>query len=257
MLMVFISTAVLGLCVFIVGWYKQIDIQQIKTRCIYNAMAGVNYALYQYRNSVPAPSGPIPLDANNNFTVSIDSGGGGGGDASAIIIDATDSDLSSKNEKIINWTIRNNSASEVTIDQVTITWNKHSKTLESLVIDGDSIWQGKEEISPAVFSVHLHLEANHTYAQDNEVKFDSSISGDRGVTLAFRMTDHTYTTGCIVYPHQTSTCEQGSCSLTIRSMGQIISLDKDRADQYRSVQAIYNTTTGKISSYEEISQTVP
>ena len=78
MLIVFISTAVLGLSVFIVGWYKQIDTDEKEVRCIYNAQAGINYALYNYRVSAALTNGATAIDANNNFTLSTVSGGGGG-----------------------------------------------------------------------------------------------------------------------------------------------------------------------------------
>ena len=71
------------------------------------------------------------------------------------------------------------------------------------------------------------------------------------ITLSFVMTDATTTTACIGWPAQGSVCTQIS-SLTIKSMGKTAG-----SNQYRSVQAVYNTTTGNVSDYDEIFQTVP
>ena len=252
MLIVFVSTAVLGLSVFIVGWYKQIDTDEREVRCVYNAMAGVNYALYNYRVSAALTNGTTPIDANNNFTVStVSGGGGGGGAASAIIIDATHSSLTNSNRRVSNWTIQNNSASAITIDQITVDWQKNPKTLTSFVVNNTTRWTGSKSTSPAVFSVNISIPANTTYS-NNRLIFNSSAAGDAGITLAFRMTDGTTTSPCTIYPAQASSCTQSSGSLTIKSMGKTTG-----SNQYRSVQATYNTTTGNVSDYDEIFQTVP
>jgi hypothetical protein len=252
MLIVFVSIAILGLSVFIVQWYKQIDVEQKEARCIYNAMAGVNYALYQYRNSAALTNGTTNIDANNSFTVSTVSGGSGGM-ASAIVINATATTLANSNRRVTTWTIQNNSAVAVTINQVTIDWHKTPKTLTSFLINNVSWWSGSMATPPAVFSVSNRIiPANTTYANNNQINFNSSVAGDTGVTLGFRMTDGTSTAPCTIYPAQASTCVQSGGGLTIKSMGKTAG-----SNQYRSVQAIYNTTTGNVSVYNEINQTVP
>ena len=253
MLIVFVSIAVLGLSVFIVSWYKQIDVRARESRCIYNAMAGVNYAIWKYRlNPSELTIGTTSIDANNNFTLSTVSGGGGEGASSTIIINATNSDLSDKNRHVVDWTIRNNSASVVKIDQVTVTWKKTPKTLTSLVIDNHPKWEGSKSTSPAIFPVSITIPGNTTYSTHNEIIFNSSVKGDHGITISFRMTDNTNTTFCTVYPAQPSACAQASGSLTIKSMGKTTG-----SNQYRSVQATYNTASGNVSPYNEIFQTVP
>jgi len=252
MLIVFISTAVLGLSVFIVGWYKQIDTDEKEVRCIYNAQAGINYALYNYRVSAALTNGATAIDANNNFTLSTVSGGGGGGASGAVIINATASSLSGAKRTVGGWTIRNNSAAAITINQVTVTWQKTPKTLTSFVINNVTAWTGSIATPPAVLAVSITIPANTTRTTNNKIIFNSSAARDAGITLAFRMTDGTTTSPCTVYPAQASSCVQSAGSLTIKSMGKTTG-----SNQYRSVQATYNTTTGNVSDYDEIFQTVP
>ena len=266
MLIVFVSIVVLGLSTFIVQWYKQIDVRTRESRCIYNAYAGVNYAIWNYRSNpsvlINSPT-PIAIDANNNFTVStVPVGGGGGGAASAVIINATASTRTNSNRRVSNWTIQNNSAATVTIDQVSVTWLKTPKTVTSFVIDSSTKWTGSISTPPAVFLVNIPIPANTTYPTGsnlNQLIFDSSVAGDAGITLTFHMTDGTTTSALQIYPAYTGPLPGGgqgggggSVQLTIKSMGKTAG-----SNQYRSVQATYNTTTGNVSSCNEIFQTVP
>jgi len=248
MLIVFVSIAVLGLSVFIVGWYKQINAEEREVRCIYNAMAGVNYSLYQYRNSAALTNGTFNIDANNNFTLSTVSGGGGGASAS-LVLDATGSSLGNNNRRILGLHIRNSSASSVTIDRMIVTWSV-SNTMTQIQINGSSVWTGSATSSPATVNItNTTIPANTTRNIDL-IQFNNSVL-NAVVTLSFVMTDGTTTTACIAWPAQGSTCTQNS-TLTIKSMGKTAG-----SNQYRSVQAVYSTTTGNVSDYDEIFQTVP
>jgi len=250
MLIVFISIAVLGLSVFIVQWYKQIDAQERQTRCIYNAMAGVNYAIYQYRVSGALTNGTTAIDANNNFTLSTVSGGGGGA-ASALVIDATASGTGgSGNRELQGVALRNSSVSAITINQAIVTWS-NSRNMAEIVINGVTNWSGTASTPATVnFTTNATINAGATVPLTC-IRFSGNMVNTT-ITIRFCMTDGTTTNACTLLPAQPSVCTQPATSLTIKSMGKTAG-----SNQYRSVQAEYNITTGNVSDYDEIATTVP
>lgn len=250
MLIVFVSTAVLGLSVFIVQWYKQIDAGERLTRCIHNAMAGVNYAIYQYRVSGALTNGTTSIDANNNFTLSTVSGTGSGA-ASALIINATAAALGGTGSRdLLNVTLNNSSVSAITINQAIVTWT-NSRNMTQILINGVTNWSGVAA-SPATvnFTTNATINAGATVAL-TRIRFSGNMAGTT-ITIRFRLTDGTITNACTIFPAQPSACTQPAASLTIKSMGKTTG-----SNQYRSVQAIYDPATGNVSDYDEISQTVP
>ena len=164
-IILFVALSVLGVTGFIANRFLGFDVQQRLTRCLYNAQAGIQYAIYQYRNSstLYASGTTVAIDGNNSFRITSASGGDGGGAASAIIVNATASTLTNSNRRVSNWTIRNNSASAVTINQVTVVWNKTPKTLTSFVVNGVTRWTCSISTPPAVFAVSITIPANTTY----------------------------------------------------------------------------------------------
>lgn len=252
MLIVFVSTSVLGLSVFIVSWYKQIDTREREARCIYNAYAGINYALYNYRVSAALTNGLTAIDADNNFTLLTVSGGGGGA-AENLRVNATAASFSSNNKDILNVTLTNTSlASSIRLDRVIIYIDSTTKTLDEIRINNTNVWTVNTVIGTTPVNLdmsNLTIPANTTRAV-NRIRWTASMAG-RTVYWSFVMSDGTTTSICIVYPAQASFCGS-SGSLTIQSMGKTTG-----SNQYRSVQAIYNTTTGNVSDYDEIATVVP
>jgi hypothetical protein len=56
MLIVFISIVVLGLTTFIVQWFSQLNADQINSKCLYLAQAGIQDAIYKVRSTYLNPS---------------------------------------------------------------------------------------------------------------------------------------------------------------------------------------------------------
>lgn len=248
LLIVFVSIVVLGLSTFIVGWYGQIDNTERQEHCIYNASAGIYYALYQYRNSGVLTNGTFSIDAANNFTVSTTLIGD---DASSLIIDATGSYLASSNRDVRGVTLTNSSLSTITIDRIIVTWTGYSRTLTNIRINNSNVWNSSDSSSPADCNItNTNIYAGAT-ANLTRVRWNSSMSG-RIITLQFIMTDGSASPVCTVYPSPGSTCTAGGSTLTIKSMGKTAG-----SNQYRTVEATYNITTGNISDYDEINQAVP
>lgn len=251
MLIVFVSIAVLGLSIFIVQWYKQIDVRARESRCIYNAMAGVNYAIWNYRsNPSVLTNGTFNIngDVNNNFTVSTVAAGGGGDASASLVVDATGAALGNNNRRLLGLHISNSSASAITIDRMIVTWSISNRTMSQIRINGNDVWMGSAIFSPADVNItNTTIPANTTRNIDL-IQFNSTML-NATITLSFEMTDHTTTSECIVWPRQSSVCTH---ALTIQSMGKTTG-----SNQYRSVQATYNTASGNVSPYNEIFQTVP
>ncbi len=254
MLIVFISTAVLGLSVFIVGWYKQIDTDEREVRCIYNAQAGINYALYNYRVSAALTNGATAIDANNNFTLSTVSGGGGGAAADNLTVDATGANLNANKKDIRGVTLKNTSlTSSITLSQIIIYINTGTQTLDEVRINNSNVWTANTSIGTTPVTLNMtdvSIPANTTRTV-NYIRWTADVSA-KTVYWRFIMSDGTTSSVCTVWPAQASPCVSSSGSLTIKSMGKTTG-----SNQYRSVQATYNTTTGNVSDYDEIFQTVP
>ena len=251
MLIVFVSITVLGLSTFIVGWYGQINNAERQERCIYNAAAGVNYALYQYRDSATFTNDTFSIDANNNFTVSTVVSGGSAGAAGALVVDATDAHLGNNNRRLLGLTIRNSSASSVTIDRMIVTWSISNRSMSQIRINGSTVWSGTASSSPADVNINNTTIPANTTRSINLIQFNSTML-NAIITLSFVMTDGTTTTACTAWPAQGSVCTQAGTGLTITSMGKT-----SGSNQYRSVQATYNIADGNISDYDEVNQVVP
>ena len=256
MLIVFVSIAVLGLSTFIVGWYKQIDSAEIEERCIYNAMAGINYALYQYRkdSTHTLTSGTFNIDGINFTlsTVASGGGGGGGGGTSSLVVNATGAYLGDNGRILQGVTIRNSSASPITINKIVVTWTG-SNRMANIQLNGSTVWSGSAYSSPATVNIaNTTIPANTTFPL-NLIQFNNPISS-ANITLSFVMTGGITTTACTTWPRQTSVCAQTSevGELTINSTGRT-----SGSNQYRSVQATYTIASGNVSDYGEIFQTVP
>ncbi|MFH1190835.1 MAG: hypothetical protein V1670_01385 [Candidatus Omnitrophota bacterium] len=251
MLIVFVSIIVLGLSTFIVQWYKQIDTGERRARCIYNAMAGVHYSLYQYRNDATPVNGTKNIDANNNFTLSTVSAGGGGA-AANLTVDATAASLGKGNKEILGITLKNTSlTAAITLSQMVIYIDAGTKVLDQVDINGVSVWTTDTSIgtTPVTLDMTDVIIPANTIRIVNTIRYTSKLSG---VYWGFILSDASATSICTVYPAPASACSTGSGSLTIQSMGKTTG-----SNQYRSVQAAYNTATGNISDYDEIAQTVP
>jgi hypothetical protein len=255
-LILFVGVAILSNTQFVSNRFLGFNTWQRLLRCRYNAQAGIHYAIYQYRNSgTTYASGTdfsVVGDSNNTFRITSVAAGGGGGQSAALVIDARSAALASGNRNIVNDTVRNNSASAITVNQATITWTKTPKTLQELVVNGVIWWSGSASSSPAVISIaNRTIPANTTYPI-TRIRFNSSVAGDSGVTISFRFSDNTTSSPCTVYPAQGSVCTQSGGTLTITSTGKTVG-----SSVYKTIQATYVTATGNISDYKELSTSVP
>ncbi len=246
-LIVFASLAVWGVVVFVAQRLRAHTVKETSIKAIYLAQAGLNYSLYQYRQRGVVFSGRVNLDASDYAVVKTTIGGGGA--SSAVIVNAVKSFLGNNNTQLQGVTVGNFSSSPITIKKMIVTWTLNNRAMLSIQIRGLTVWSGRATSSPAAVNIiSTTIPANNAYPIN--IRFNNSMRNTI-ITLQFVMSDGTITSPCTVYPAQGSLCSQ-SQTLSIKSMGKTT-----RSGIYRTVQAVYNVSTGDVNSCSEINATVP
>ena len=251
MLIMFVTTAVLGLSVFIVGWYEQIITEEREARCVYNAMAGVNYALYQYRLSSALTNGTLafpPLDTKNNFALTTVLGSMGYSGAAAnlkIIYSAT----SLSGNDIIGATLTNTSTTtSIILSQMVLYIGSGTKTLSQVRINGSNVWTTSTSISTTPVTINITdvtIPANTTRALDR-IRWSAAFGTTSVAYVRFIMSDGSSSPVCTVYPTR--------ASLTIDSIGNSVEMVPN---QHRALRAVYEANSvaggvGNVPYYHEL-----
>lgn len=252
MLIAFVSTAVLGLSVFIVGWIKQIDVIQIRAKCLYLAQAGIHDAIYKVRSTYH------PITTNGSFTLglaTVDAGETyrrGGTAADLLMVDTSNTSWSGTD--LIDLKIQDATSSvspAVTISGMVVTWVKSgmARTLSSIRIDGVN---RPATISPAsspataTFTTPYTLNTTPTTIHINRLRFSGNLNGLSSMSVKFVMSDASTKT-VAVYP------ATNNCLFTIKSTGKV-----SGSNIYRTIKADYNlmpdtyATTSRIDDIDEI-----
>lgn len=254
MLIIFVSTAVLGVSAFIAGWLRQVSAEGIEARCIYNALAGVNYAIYRYRDTGFLTNGTtFGIDGNNSFSFSSQPG-----TAVNLRINATASSLGgSGNREIRGVTLTNTSASPIVLSQMVIYINSGTRTLDQVNIANAPVWTTDKEIGttqpdPPLDMVDFTIAPNTTRVI-NFIRWTNNFSG-RIAYLRFIMNDFSTSSICTVYPAQPAPCDTtvATAGLTIKSTGRVTG-----SSQLRPVQAAYSIALGSVRNYDEKCAAVP
>lgn len=245
MFIIFTSLAVLGVTTFIVQALSRSPVILTQTMSTYLAQAGIHYAIYQYRFGGSFPSGQVNIDANNYFVLNVSGG-------ATLSVDASVSSLADNGKDIVDVTIKNNSTTQsIIIDWMIVTWTGVSgRELRQIRIGQDTVFQSAHgESSPADADISdFTLSPNTTYPI-NRLRFDGDMTGAT-VTVNFVMKDGSTTGDVQVYPANSSS---SGGSYTILSTGKTTG-----SSIYRTIQAVYNSSTGKITGYGEIAtQVVP
>jgi hypothetical protein len=246
MLVIFASIAVLGVTTFILERFRQYNVDRIGAKCIYIAQAGLHYAMYQYLLSGGLASGQVNIDSANFFVLNVTTGA-----AAGLRVDARSSSIGgSSNRDLLGVTLRNTSASAITIDQIIVSWSLPSKTLQQIVINGSTRWSGSASPSPVTADITDFALSPGVNYPITRIRWNSSMLG-AAITLQFIMSDGSKSTACAAFPRPPSVCQQ-SISLVIKSMGKT-----SGSNIYRTMQAIYDTVTMKVTKYYEIANAVP
>ena len=252
MLIVFVSTAVLGLSVFIGGWIRQIDVDLINTKCLYLAQAGIHDAIYKVRFT------HNPNATNGSFTLgltTVDTGETyrrGGTAADLLMVDT--SNASQSGQDLIGLKMQKATSAvspAVAISGLIVTWSKSgaARTLSSIRINGANI---PATISPssspatATFTTPYTLNSTPTTININRIRFSGNMNGLSSMTVQFVMSDASTKT-VSVFP------ASNNCVFTIKSTGKVAG-----SNIYRTIKADYNlmpttyATTSRINDIDEI-----
>lgn len=238
-LIVFASIAVLGVTTFIIQRYTQLETVERNTRCVYLAQAGIHNALYFYRFRKLTGNGYFSLgqtniDANNFFVV-------GGTAADLLMVDASASYVGgTSNKYLYGLRLQNATNSKtITLNRMVVTWNNSWK-LTTIRIAGSNRWTGNLS-SPAncVFTSNVALNTTPSTYAINYLLFNNAMTGAT-ISIQFFMTDGS-SRSLVVLPASTN------YNFTVKSTGKTAG-----SNMFRTIQADYNTLTGKVFNYDEI-----
>ncbi len=247
MLVVFASIAVLGVTTFIVQRLSQNQTNILRAKCLYLAQAGYNYAIYYYRANGTFPSGQVSIDANNYFVLNVTSTGT---QAEALLVDPSASYLANSNKDVRGVTIRNTSGTAIAIDRIIVTWSLATgRSLRQIRIQTTTYNFNLSSPADADLSPDFSLSPGTTYSIQR-FRFNRSML-QRIIWAQFVMADGSMTENIRIYPSSPAQGGSGGNIFTIKSTGKTTG-----SNIYRSVQATFNTTTGKITEYHEIPEQI-
>lgn len=246
MLIVFVTYAVFGVTVFIVGRLSQSRTDEIQLQSIYLAGAGIQNALYRFRyNDISANGyfslGRTNIDANNFFTL--------GANAADLLMVRTNGSylypstgaLASRYRYLYGLAIQNATNSNtvpVVIDRMIVTWN-NSIRLRTIRINNSNVWTGNV-LSPANCNItNFTLNTTPTIYNINYLYFYGNMTGAT-IGITFVMTDGS-SKQMIVFP------ASSNYNFTVKATGKT-----SGSNIYRTLQADYNALTGKITKLDEI-----
>jgi hypothetical protein len=261
MLIVFISIAVLGLSVFIVGWIKQIDADLISTKCLYLAQAGIHDAIYKVRFTYLNPA--TTYGSYTTGLTTVDTGETFRRGDTAVLSTAVDylmvntvtSTLSSATIRGARYQKATSSALPVvTIDRMIIEWAKTgtARYFRQIALNGSTVFTSAAN-NVSGYNADI---ANTTYSTTNfstltnSITFSGNMSGLTWLDVTYIMTDGS-SKKVRLYP------ASNSCQFTIKSTGKVTG-----SNIYRTIKATYDlmpttyATTSKIVDIDEINNEI-
>lgn len=244
MLVVFVSIAVLGVTVFIVQRLNQFPGDETRLRCIYNAQAGIQQAIYYFRFRGLTGNGSFSLgassiDADNSFTLSASAGELLMVNTSGANLQPTAGAVAQRFLRLEGLIMQNATDSNaITIDRMIVTWSGGGRRLNEIWIGGLRVWAGNSN-TPANCNIsNFTMDTTPTAYPIDYLLFDGNMSS-RNISIEFVMTDAS-SRSLAVYP------ASGNYNFTVRSTGQA-----SGSGITRMIQADYNAATSRVINYAE------
>jgi hypothetical protein len=251
MLIVFVSIAVLGVTTFIVQWFKQLNADQIRLKCLYLAQAGIQDAIYEVRATYKNPATTYGSFTTGLSTVNTGETYRRGGTAADFLMVKTAGatwtagtyTLSGINvQKAIS-----SASPVVTIASVNVCWTKSSATARNLTkIVLSSTWNGTLASSACPGgNVNITDVALTTSFIPLSLTWANSITLTN-VTVQFNMLDGSTKT-VVIFP------ASNSCQFSISSTGKVAG-----SNIFRTIEATYDlmpttyATTSRIVDVDEM-----
>lgn len=253
MLIAFISTAVLGLSVFIGGWIRQIEADLINTKCLYLAQAGIHDAIYKVRSTYLQPATTLGSYTTGLTTVDAGETYRRGGTAADFLMVSTAGAIWNSGTRTLSGIRLQKATSSalptVTIDSVNICWTRSSSSNRNV---------NRVTIGTTNYTVNVAQSA----CPGGLANFtDRTLSNTSFVAFALRWSNSITLTDVVVQFNMTDGSSKtvdlwtlnNSCQFTINSTGKVAG-----SNTYRTIQATYDlmpttyATTSRIVDIDEI-----
>ncbi len=253
MLIVFVSIAVLGLSTFIVQQLKQLNADQINSKCLYLAQAGIHDAIYKVRSTYLNPATTYGSFTTGLTTVNTgETYRRGGTAADLLMVNTAGATWSSPTLSGIRLQKATSSALPVVaIASVNICWTKSSATVRNVnrVTIGSTNYT--VNLAPLVCPGGNFADINpdRTLSNTSFVAFAIRWSGSITLTdvqVKFNMTDGSSKTVDLWTLNN-------SCQFAINSTGKVAG-----SNIYRTIKVTYDlmpttyATTSRIDDIDEI-----
>lgn len=248
-LIAFASVAVLGVTAFVVQRFGQYNADQINTRCVYLAQAGVQNAVYSYRFRDLTANGRFSLgqtniDSNNFFVLGATAADLLMVNTSASVLAPATGQINQRYRNLRGLDIQNATNSKtITIDRMVISWN-NTRRLQGISIGGSNVWTGNASSPTDVNITNFTLNTVPRIYPINTIRFNGNMTGAT-ITIQFIMSDGSSGKTITVFP------ASSNYNFIVKATGKTTS-----AGIYRTIQAEYNALTGRIINYSEISNEI-
>ena len=204
---------------------------------IYAAQAGIMRGIYDYRRTgnYSAYSGSFS-GTNINYSL-------GQKRYNFFLCNPSSSELQTSNTIIAKWTIKNiNTTQSLTITHMRVSWVPNNPSTEKVTrvwLNGTGKWTGSLASGALINIADTSISAGTTMLNNN-LRFLNNMTG-KTVTATFLLSDGS-TFEAQVFP-------PASAHLIMKATGSISVEGKARK---RSIEAKYETATGKIFNWEEV-----
>ena len=251
MLIVFVTIVVLKVGTFIVQWLTQLNANQVSSKCLYLAQAGVHDAIYKVRSTYLTPATTYGSYTTGLSTVNAgETYRRGGTAADFLMVNTAGATWNAGTFTLSGINVQKAISSAlpvVTIASVNVCWTKSSGTSRNLTkIILSSTWTGSLASSACPGgNVNITDVALTTSFIPLSLTWAGSITLTN-VTVQFNMLDGS-TKAVVLYP------ASNSCQFLINSTGKVTG-----SNIYRTIKATYDlmpttyATTSRIVDIDEI-----
>lgn len=241
MLLLFAGIAVLGLSFFIIGNSRHLITREGSLKSLYLAEAGIQEAIYGYREVGYFPLGESTINPGETYALS-------GDDAGLLMVDARNTylDILGDNKTFYLRDLILRGAAEpnnVTIVDMVVTWDDKQTRLKEVNIGGTSVWTGDGR-SPTSCSVNTTIVGASDYATFLKFKRKKTgIPAGLNITIRFIMNDGTNKELQVHSPLV------GEFNFTVQSQGSVSGVSVSLS---AAIEAEYNAAISQIAGYQRI-----
>lgn len=223
-----------GITAFLVNAFRITSANLASVEAFGAAQAGAYRALYDYRTGGNWSELDVSLSAEKSFKT--------GKDANYALIDSENVVLQSSNTQVTDFPIDNiHVSNDITITHVTVEWvTSTGRRITNIYLGGVERWSGNESSGALLDISDVTIGAGATL-NDNRLVFNGDISS-RTVTATFRFNDSSERS-VQLYPASNKEFSVTSTGVAVKNV-----------TVRRTIEATYDTPTGEITSWKEITE---